>query len=137
MTDTLFAALQRYVGTPYHAGTSDCADLAARVQRELFGREIALPSHEQRPGGAAGQRRLIASLRDELALRVDVPFTGCGVLLLEPGAFAPLWHIGTGAMRQGEVWVLHNSEKLRSAHFHRLSDLQRWGMQLEGFYAWK
>lgn len=132
-----FRALQAYVGTPYRLGEFDCADLARMVQREVFGREIALPEHRRRPPGAAAQRREISSLRDELALRVDVPFTGCGALLFESGPFAPLWHIGTVALHKGETWILHNSEKLGSAHLHRLSDLQRWGMRLEGCYAWK
>lgn len=137
MTDNVFQALQRYVGTPYELGVFDCADLVAQVQREVFGREIALPAHRHRPLGAAAQRREIASLRDELAFAVAVPFDGCGALLFEPGPFAPLWHIGTAVQHAGETWILHNSEKLGSAHLHRLTDLQRWGMRLEGWYAWK
>lgn len=129
-------ALQSYVGRPYVLGQFDCMDLAALVQREVFGREVALPAHRSRPAGAAGQRREIASLRDELAMPVAVPFTGCAALLREPQGTGELWHIGTVALHQGETWVLHNSHRLGSAHLHRLSDLQRWGMHLDGFYAW-
>lgn len=137
MDDAVFQKLQTFVGREYQLGQFDCADLAALVQREVFGREIGLPEHRHRPMGAAAQRREINSLRDGLAMRVDVPFTGCGALLYEPGIFAPIWHIGTVALHYGETWVLHASEKLGSAHLHRLKDLQRWGMHLEGYYAWK
>lgn len=135
MTDDVFKRLQDYVGREYRAGLYDCAHLAADVQRELFGRQIALPGHH--PMGNAGQRRVINELRDDLAIKVPVRFDGCAALLFEPGAFAPTWHIGTVADHRGEPWILHNSEKLGGAHIHRLRDLQRWGMTLEGWYAWR
>lgn len=137
MSEAAFIALQAYVGLEYKLGLFDCADLAAKVQREVFGREISLPASRQRALGAAGQRREIASLRDQLAVRVDVPFTGCAALLTEGGPLGGTWHIGTVALHRGETWVLHNSHALGSAHLQRLADLQRWGMQLEGYYAWR
>ena len=137
MAEDAIKRMQAYVGTPYLLGRFDCWDLAAQVLREVFGRETVVPDHRDRPLGAAGQRREIVALRDEVAVKVDVPFTGCGALLFEPGMFAPVWHIGVVALHGGEVWVLHNSEKLGSAHLQRLSDLQRFGMRLEGYYAWK
>lgn len=134
LTEPAIRALERYVGVPYELGAFDCWDLAARVLREVFAVHVALPTDRARPAGAAGQRREIASLREEVATRVDVPFDGCGALFVEQGG---LWHIGVVALHQGEVWVLHNSAKLGSAHLQRLSDLQRFGLQLEGWYAWK
>lgn len=131
----VFKRLQGYVGRPYRAGIYDCAHLAADVQREVFGRTVALPAVH--PKGSAGQRREINGLRDEIALKVDARFDGCAALLYAPGVFAPIWHIGTVADFRGEAWVLHNSAKLGSACLHRLKDLQRWGMSLEGWYAWK
>lgn len=132
-----FRRLQAYVGRPYLEGEFDCADLAALVQAEVFGRVVALPAARRRPQGRAGQRAAIHNLRDDVALRVDVPFTGCGVLLTEPAQGGLAWHIGTGAMHRGEVWVLHNSNPAMGTRLDRLQDLQRWGLRLEGFYAWK
>lgn len=133
----VFRRLQAYVGRPYVDGQFDCADLAVLVQAEVFGRTVALPAARRRPQGRAGQRATINALRDDVALRVDVPFTGCGVLLTERVQGAEAWHIGTGAMHRGEVWVLHNSNPATGARLDRLQDLQRWGLRLEGFYAWK
>lgn len=132
-----FSRLQTYVGRPYLEGEFDCADLAALVQAEVFGRAVALPAARRRPQGRAGQCATIHALRDAVALRVDMPFTGCGVLLTEPAQGGLAWHIGTGAMHRGEVWVLHNSNPATGARLERLQDLQRWGLRLEGFYAWK
>lgn len=132
-----FSRLQTYVGRPYVEGKFDCADLAVLVQAEVFGRAVALPAARRRPQGRAGQRAAIHTLRDDVALRVDVPFTGCGVLLTEPAQGGLAWHIGTGAMHRGEVWVLHNSNPATGARLDRLQDLQRWGLRLDGFYAWK
>lgn len=140
MVSDLFKRAQGYVGTPYLLGEFDCADLAVRVQWELFDRLIALPDQRSRPSGSRGQAREIARLQAELAERIDAPVTGCGVLLFEPdgsAASAPMWHIGTVFVESAVVWVLHNSFAQRSAALQRLADLQRFGMRLEGFYAWR
>lgn len=131
MTDDVFKRLQDYVGREYRVGLYDCAHLVRDVQKDLFGREIALPGHH--PMGAAGQRRVINAMRDELASRIDVPFPGCAAILTEGDHI----HIGTVALRHGEPWILHCSHKLGSAHLHRLSDLERWGMSLQGYFAWR
>jgi hypothetical protein len=135
MTIDVFKRLQDYVGREYRAGTYDCSHLAADVQRDLFGREVKLPA--QHPKGTAGQRALINGMRDDLAIQIAVPFDGCAALLKELTQAGCLLHIGTVALRDGEPWILHNSAKLGSAHFHRLNDLNRWGMSLEGYFAWK
>lgn len=147
--NTLFSRAQRYVGMPYEAGQFDCADLAVQVQRELFGRVVALPAHQpareeqqlRRPAGARGQGAMILSLRETLAQRVEAAADGCGALLWEPegdpGQDLRRWHIGTVFLHAGEIWVLHNSALLGGAALHRLDDLRRMGMRLEGFYVWR
>ena len=129
---------QAYVGLPYVCGVFDCADLAARVQWELFGRVVPLPVHRKRPAGAMGQAREIAALRTDLADPLDAPETGCGVLMYEPrDDGAALWHIGTAFMAPGTTWVLHNSFAMGNAALQRLADLQRFGLRLEGYYRWR
>lgn len=127
----VFKRLQEYVGREYRVGTYDCAHLAADVQRDVFGRDVALPNTH--PMGSAGQRRAINAMRDELGIRIDVPFPGCAAILSE----GCLTHLGTVALRHGKPWILHNSHKLGGACMHRLTDLERWGMRLEGYYAWR
>lgn len=135
--DAILVRAQAYVGVPYLDGEFDCADLAAKVQWEMFGRLIRLPTHRRRPVGAMGQAREIRAFREDLADRIDAAVTGCGVLMYEPGDRGQIWHIGTAFVDVDVVWVLHNSHKLGSAHLHRLTDLIRFGLRLEGFYAWR
>ncbi len=130
----LFKRLQSYVGMAYVPGQFDCADLAVLVQREVFGRAVALPVH---PQGQATQRAAILRHRDALATAVAVPFTGAAVLFNEVNTKGDTtWHIGTVALHRGEVWVLHNSYEGGGVQLARLQDLLRWGMKLEGYYAW-
>lgn len=131
---------QRYVGMPYLVGQFDCADLAQMVQWEVFGRVIALPANRHRPGGVRGQGREIQRLQGTVADPIAEPVTGCGVLMFEPdgsATSAPMWHIGTAFVQGGEVWVLHNSEGMQGAALQRLADLKRFGLRVEGFYAWR
>lgn len=135
MAEDVFKRLQGYVGREYRAGAYDCAHLAADVQRDVYGREINLPNTH--PMGSAGQRRVIRAMQSELASEIAVPFPGCAALLSERAGEAETLHIGTVALRHGEVWILHNSAKMGSACLHRLSDLNRWGMQLKAYFSWK
>lgn len=126
--------LNAYVGREYVAGAFDCADLAVLVQREVFGRDVRLPSH---PQGTAGQRASILRHREAAATRVDVPFTGCAVLLFAVNQKGDhIYHIGTAALHRGEVLVLHNSYECGGVRMDKLQSLLSWGMKLEGYYAW-
>lgn len=134
--DAMLARAEAYVGTPYVEGVFDCADLAARVQQEVFGRLIALPTHRKRPAGAMGQAREIRALQAAIATPIELPVTGCGVLMYQPLDKGMRWHIGTAFVVGHEVWVLHNSSEALGACLQRLDDLQRQGTRLEGYYAW-
>ena len=131
---TTLAKAQEFVGLPYVAGEFDCADLAVRVQRVLFCKDITLPAHEQ---GRAGQVQQIESLRYDKAEAIANPENGCGVLLARADAQGLVWHIGTVFLEGGEAWVLHNSQHLKSAALQRLGHLKRSGFTVEGFYKWK
>lgn len=136
--DEMLRRAEGYVGTPYIDGEFDCADLAAKVQWELFGRLVAMPLHRRRPVGARGQAAAIRGMRDELAERIEAPETGAGVMLQsDDGAGGTLWHIGTVFVAAGVVWVLHNSHAMGSACLQQLDDLRRRGMRLDGFYRWR
>jgi hypothetical protein len=133
---TVFKQLQTYVGRTYEPGVYDCAHLAADVQREVFGRMVPLPVRHA--AGSAGQRAAILNLRDAVAMKVDVPYTGCAALFHEVNnKVDQVFHIGTVCLQLGEVWVLHNSYALGGVHLHRFEQLQGWGMKLDGWYAWK
>jgi hypothetical protein len=129
------AHAQTYVGMPYIAGQFDCADLAVRVQNELFGKRIALPDNHK--GGARGQFVQINGLKDELAQRINEPQNGCGVLMTQYTGRSILWHIGTVFLDGQDIWVLHNSALQKSAALQRLEMMRRSGFRVEGYYQWK
>jgi hypothetical protein len=122
---------QSYVGTPYEAGVFDCADLVAKVQQEVWGRRPLLPVHSARSA------EVVQTLCEELARPVPEPETGDVVLmwLREPEKGEAIWHLGTVFVEQGCAWVLHNSARRGAAVLHRLRDLPRMGLRVEGFYT--
>lgn len=134
-----FADAQSYVGTEYIAGEYDCAHLFLDVQRQVFGRVLALPQSVQAHAqGRATQAQQINAVRDALAQRVPEPVHGCAVLLTTPtDAGHLLWHVGTVFVHRGDVWVLHNSAAMGSAALNRLRDFAWRGQHIEGFYTWK
>lgn len=117
---------EAYVGLPYIAGTQDCAELVARVQREVFGRAVTVPS--ERAAGPFGRSAQISQGRD-LADRVEQPADGDVVLMMVMG----LWHVGVYFVL-GEPWVLHALRRSRQVVSHRLRELPGLGIRVEGFY---
>ncbi len=134
-----FADAQSYVGVEYVPGQYDCGHLFLDVQRQVFGRTVALPqivqSHAQ---GRAHQAAQISAVRDTLAQRVAEPVHGCAVLITSPADDGQLlWHVGTVFVYRAEAWVLHNSAVMGSAALNRLKDFGWRGQKIEGFYTWK
>jgi len=119
----------RYLGLPY--AEADCAELAARVQREVFGREIGLPS--ERDGGPFALSDRIAQHRGDYAEQVSRPRDGDAVLMRARGR---LNHIGVYCDIGGEGWVLHALRNAAQACRHRVTDLPRHQLELEGYYRW-
>lgn len=119
-----------YVGLPY--ASADCAQLAERVQREQFGRELALPT--ERAVGLRELSRQIDDWRHRLAEPTRAPAEGDAVLMLARGR---LMHIGIYCLIEGQPHVLHAMRNAGQACLHLLRDLPRQGLTVEGFYRWK
>lgn len=111
----------------------DCADLAIDVARELFGREIDLPTLRPRPQGTRGQAAALRVAMGELARPVDTPIDGDLVLMRLKGTEIA-GHIGTYLHVAHEPHVLHTSLAMGFAALHKIRDLARYGLQLEGYY---
>lgn len=128
-----------YVGRRYVAGEFDCGELARLVQREVFGREIRLPSARdyELAGGTLDKFRAMAAqierCKDDVAVRVDAPRDGDGVLLVSRGYRQ---HIGVHAAIAGERWVLHASDGSGQVQLQRERDLPIRGLRVEGYYRW-
>lgn len=121
----------RYIGEPYIPEIADCAVLAVRVAKEVFGKDIALPV----PHAATirAQAKQIDALKDDYARRIETPVDGCPVLLIGRGRNC---HIGIMCWLANEWWVLHANQSFQFVTRERLRDVTRLHYQVEGFYEW-
>lgn len=124
---------ETYIGRPYVPGTYDCAALAADVQREVFGRPVAIPG--ERPDDPAASAAMLVSLQADHARRLDEPEEGA-VVLMRRGPLARPWHVGTYFEQGGEGCILHTTRSAGAATVVRLRDLARFGLSVEGYYTW-
>lgn len=116
-----------YIGLPYIAGEQDCAELLARVQREVFGRQVTVP--RERAESPFGKSAQISQGARDLADPVQAPLEGDAVLMQVRG----LWHVGVWFER-GEPWVLHALRSAGGVVSHRMRELPLFGIKVEGFY---
>jgi len=123
---------ENYVGMAYDKKTNNCALFAERVQREVFGREIHLPIDSS--FNYRTQARLIQSHKHIYAEPTDSPFEGDAVLMNGRGNTS---HIGVYCVVGGVAHVVHAMEKVGQVCLHRLRDLEKYGLAVEGFYQWK
>jgi hypothetical protein len=122
--------IERYIGLPYDPESFDCADLAALVQRELFGKTLSLPGRRQR---MAAPTAAIDRYRGELARPIGQGDLRDGdIVVMRAGGF----HVGTVVFISGMAWALHASATIGHSVLHRLLDLPAFGLRIEGFYRW-
>lgn len=126
------AQLMPYMGLEYHPDTFDCADLVVKVQAELFGREIVLPS--RRPRGRIGQARL-GELSKAYVEETAVPKDGDLVLMSEfpRRRFS---HVGLYFFIACEAYILHAQNEIEGSVMTRVRDLPASQLRIEGFYTW-
>uniref|UniRef100_UPI00334098EC hypothetical protein n=1 Tax=Castellaniella defragrans TaxID=75697 RepID=UPI00334098EC len=120
-----------FVGEPYIPESGDCAALAERVAREVFGKAIGLPASHA--STYRDQAKQIMELRDAYASKIDAPADGCPVLFVGRGHVC---HIGVMCWIAGEWWVLHANQSFGAVTRERLRDVTRLHFKLEGYYQW-
>lgn len=125
--------LDRYCSIPYDQDAYDCADLVIQVQRELFGRDVYLPSN--RPRKAEGLIAIHKQVGD-YGERTTNPVDGDLVLMTEMGKSYPS-HVGVYFIVDFRPGVLHTTGKIGASMVSYISDLPALGLKIEGFYKWK
>ena len=127
-----------YVGRRYVPMIFDCGELVRVVQREVFGREVAVPS-ERWYAEASVRRRLLAmseqidACKGALAEEIAEPEEGCGVLLRSR---AKLSHIGIWCRIGSEAWVMHGDERAEQVVRTRARELSARHFHIAGCYRW-
>ena len=123
-----------YIGRPYVLGESDCARLVCDVRREVFGLPVPEEAEPGRAPSAYGRFQQMRDGVEEYGDPTDDPQDGDSVLMFCRGRDS---HIGVYAVVNGEPCVLHAMKNAGMTVLHRLRDLPRYNLHVEGFYKWK
>jgi hypothetical protein len=126
--------VDRYVGLPYVDGVFDCTHLVGKVQEEVFERQIPLPT--EREPTTFGLSAQVDRHKENYFVRLneDEVEDGDVVIMKCKGR---LNHIGVYFKKGETKYVLHNLKNVGAVVAHRLRDLDRVNIQLEGFYRFR
>lgn len=120
-----------YVGLKYIEGSQDCADLVMRVNREVFARDVPIPSIRE-----TNIFKQTVQINDELKDRFekidDIDARDGDVILMI--CRGRLSHTGVYARIKNVDYVLHNLKSHGGVILQRLDTLRNAGLKLEGFY---
>jgi len=124
----------KYVGMPYEDGVFDCTHLVGLVQQQEFDRQIPLPTDRSNTTfGLSAQIDLhkenyFKPLEEADAIDGDVIIMRCKGRLNHIGIF----------FRKGETkYVLHNIKNIGAVVIHKIRDLERYNIDLEGYYRFR
>lgn len=123
-----------YIGREYVEGHYDCAHLLVDVQHNVFNRKVDIPveraEHIFLTARKIDEHRehYLEPIAEEQAQDGDV------VLMVCRGRLS---HIGVLAVIDGIKYVLHNLKSSGNVALHRIRDLDRYALRLDGFYRCK
>lgn len=123
-----------YIGQPYIKGDADCARLLCNVRRDVFKLPVPQETEVERAASRLGRVAQMEDGVEAFGEQVDSPEEGDAVLMLCRGRPS---HIGVFCVVDGERCVLHAMENLGMVVLHRLRDLSKCLLMIEGFYRWK
>ena len=125
---------EKYIGNEYQANTADCARLLSEVRRKEFKLPVPDDIEIARKSSRLGRVGQMVDLVGEYGERTDSPKEGDAVLMIAMGRPS---HIGVYCVVNGEPSVLHAMENAGMVVLHRIRDLSRVFLTVEGYYAWK
>lgn len=124
---------EQFIGQEYEAGTADCARLLAQVRRDVFKLPVPTDIDVERAASRLGRSAQMSDLVEAYGHKTDTPKDGDAVLMICRGRPS---HIGAYALVSGEPCVLHAMENAGHVVLHRIRDLHRVMLSVEGYYAW-
>jgi len=125
---------EKYIGQAYMPHTADCARLLSRVRSEQFGLPVPTDIEVDRAASRLGRIGQMSDLVAEFGQRTENPQEGDAVLMLNRGRPS---HIGAYCIVNGEPCVLHAMENAGMVVLHRIRELNRAFLTVEGYYSWK
>lgn len=125
---------EKYIGQPYKVAEADCARLIAKVRREEFNLPVPLDVEVERAASRLGRAGQMCDLVSEYGEKTDNPQEGDAVLMICRGRPS---HIGVYCEINNEPAVLHAMENAGMVVLHRIRELDRLFLKVEGYYTWK
>lgn len=125
---------EQYIGLPYETNTADCARLVTKVRTEIFKEEVPSDVEVHRAASRLGRAAQMSDLVAMYTEPVKEPSEGDVVLMLCRGRPS---HVGVYCIVNNEPSVLHAMENAKMVVLHRLRDLDKVFLAIEGFYRWK
>ena len=125
---------EQYIGQPYVTGAADCARLVTKVQTEVFNAEVPSDVEVHRAASRLGRATQMTDLVGMYTQPVSEPLEGDIVLMLCRGRPS---HVGVYCVVNNEPSVLHAMENAGMVVLHRLRDLEKVFLAIEGYYRWK
>ena len=125
---------EKYIGQPYEVNKADCARLLSKVRHDEFSLPIPDEIEIERKASRLGRVGQMSDLVGEYGQKTDTPQEGDAVLMMCRGRPS---HIGVYCIVDGEPSVLHAMENAGMVVLHRIRDLSRVFLMVEGYYAWK
>jgi hypothetical protein len=125
---------ENYIGEPYVLGDADCARLVARVRREVYNLPVPSDVEVDRAASRLGRVGQMADLVEMYGQRTDKPEEGDVVLMICRSRPS---HVGVYCEVDNEACVLHAMENAKMVVLHKLRNLTKVFLTVEGFYKWK
>lgn len=125
---------EKYIGNPYIHNELDCGNLVTRVRKEVFHLPVPEAMEMKREESLTAKLRQIKNLFTQYGEKTDDPKEGDAVLMYCAGRPG---HIGVYCEVNNDKCVLHAMEKAGMVVLHRISDLERYFLKVEGYYKWK
>lgn len=125
---------EKYVGQPYAVHTADCARLLSKVRQEQFNMPVPTDIEVERAASRLGRVGQMQDLVSEFGKKTENPQDGDAVLMMNRGRPS---HIGVYTVINGDPCVLHAMENAGMVVLHRIRELNRVFLTVEGYYSWK
>lgn len=124
---------ETYIGKPYRLGDADCAALVCEVREQQFDGTVPEFVLAMRENTRLKRVEQLETLSLEAVTSTDNPKEGDVVLMLCRGRPS---HVGVYCVVDNEKSVLHAMENAKMVVRHRIRDLEKFGLKVEGYYKW-